>query len=227
MIKIKLLKKVVPATNYGAAYRSISVVDGDWQWMGNASIIPAYCGGRFLWDFQTSYEAQNCMRGLMAEMTGNDVTARDKRVLEENRGRIEEFMDLIYLALAIEFIDTIQGYQGAHETHDPAKWDFYTRDMMMSKGRMDMSFWEIQHRPMYAFGLKFGLDHLPPRRNPNSGNTASFFAGEYDMNRYLELYEKYKGEFTVEWVDSMWNDLEDLAEDEPFDEDEGYEEEEW
>lgn len=79
---------------------------------------------------------------------------------------------------------------------------------------MDIAFWEVEQRPMYGFGRSQRMSRVGPRVNPNSGNTAQFFAAPYDSHRggrseYALMLEKHG----KEWVKVVSSSTEGIPRD--------------
>ena len=221
---IKLQRRPENGDNYSPALRRVHVKMGDWEWQSNVSYVAAYCGAKFWWDFQTNYNMQRTMRPLLKLWSGREVMLElEKKEAEEVRAEAEQMMRLVLYAMCIEHIDAVSGLRGSRDTHHPKDWG-WDKDTYAQKLKMDFTWWEVDYRVMYGFGLHHGADMLPPRRNPNSGNIASFFALAPEVDTYNDLYKEFKDTVEVEWVDSMYSDIDDLGDDEPFD-DEPYEEE--
>ena len=220
---IKLRRTPVPSSSDAMSYRQVNVEVGDWQWQGNVSYVPSYCGAKFWWDFQTNYVMNSDLREYMKKAAGNELYPHEVELVERVTPRVEEMYRAIMYAMMVEHIDSLIGIRGSRESHHPKDWG-WDRDSIEAKLGMDFTLWEVDHRPMYAFALYHGFDMLPPRKNPNSGNMASFFAGPPTIDLYMELYKEFKDTLKVEWVDSMYDEIDDLGDDVPFD-DELYEEE--
>ena len=220
---IKLRRKHVEADTYFSGYRQVHVKMDDWEWQGNVSYVPSYCGAKFWWDFQTNYTMNVDLREYMKKAAGNELSPAEEERMQRITPQVEQMYRAIMYAMMVEHIDSIVGIRGSRESHHPKDWG-WDRDSIKAKMGMDFTLWEIEHRPMYAFALYHGLDMLPPRNNPNSGNTASFFAGPPTFDFYMELYLEFKDTVRVEWVDNMYDEIDDIGDDYPFD-DEPYEEE--
>ena len=222
---IKLLRGTEKGDNYVPAFRRVHVKMDEWEWQSNVSYVAAYCGAKFWWDFQTNYIMNGDMRPLLKLLSDREIILeQEEKVAEEMRADAERMLRLVLYAMCIEHIDSLSGVRGSHYTHHPKDWG-WDRDMYTQKLEMDFTWWEVDHRVMYGFGLHHGADMLPPRRNPNSGNMASFFALRPGVDTYNDLYEEFKDTVEVEWVDSMYADIDDIGDDEPFDDD--FYDEEW
>lgn len=84
---------------------------------------------------------------------------------------------------------------------------------------MDFSFWEIEQRPMYGFGKYMKMRHTRPTVNPNSGNLAAFFTGEFGRDVYYRGWRRWG----TGWVHVLSKRIEDY----PFDIDGEYREPEY
>lgn len=213
---IKLRRRPVVAKKEHMGYRQVNVDLRQWMWQGNVSYVPMYCGAKFWWDFQTNYAMSSDLRQYMQKAVGNELPPSAEKKVEHVTPQAEQMYRAIMYAMMVEHIDSVVGEYGSRDTHHPIEWGYYA-DNIRSKMDMDFSFWEVDYRPMYAFALYHGFDMLPPRTNPNSWNTASFFAGPPTVDVYLKLYDEFKDTLRVEWVDSLHEDIPDIDDGNPFD----------
>jgi hypothetical protein len=179
---------------------------------------PAYCGADFIYDFVYNNEIVETYRVSIGEYRYRKTDADVRRAKTRMREWYKRFRYHLQL-------------HKAHARGLPLTYYAYKEDYLVESysraHRMDFSFWEIKQQPMYGFGMSQKMSRIRPRVNPNSGNTAAFFAGPYDPDLYAVNHKKW-GDGYVTVVHEKCNDYPyDVDGEGGYEGEDNYDEEEW